>query len=459
MSTHNTGSCTESLESRRLLSVDFDWGVGGGCSQTAQADAVATDDDGSAYVLGHFTGTIDLDPSKNQSLLTATGSRDLFVAKYSANRKLLWAHSAGGPNGEYYPTDISLDPNGLVALVGSFTGSVTLGGTSRGGEDAFIIQLDQDTGHTMVRTSFGGPYYDAIRTVDASLGYPLVGGVFTKTVHFPQARQPAVSKGGQDGFIFRYIYDADINGFITIGGSGYDAVNQLRRDRAANQWIVGGVIEGTAQLGQRATPDDSGVFPVVSLKSHGGRDAFYGRYDLGLRNLFAQRYGGKGDDAGYAVAAGLSGAYLAGTFNRPMHGLTSTGGRDLFVKRIGGNILQIGSTADDGVGGLAVDSTGRLIVTGMYGAPMTFNNIALPNLGDSDVFMAMYDNGFEPETIVGMGGPHRDTTTGLASASGGTHYLVGSFRRWFDLAPGPATALLHGNLDSEFYLDRLIDAT
>src|SRR4029079_3308502 len=170
-----------------------------------------------------------------------------FVVKYSANRKLIWAKAAGGPDGECFPTAISLDQHDLLVIVGSFTGSVILSpgqnpfrATSHGGEDAFIVQLDQDTGQAHVYSYFGGPLYRAIRTVDASLGYPLVGGVFTKRVHFPQAQRDAVSAGGQDGFLFRYIYDANVNGFITIGGPGYDAINEVVHHPITTKFSRGG---------------------------------------------------------------------------------------------------------------------------------------------------------------------------------------------------------------------------
>src|SRR5689334_17752085 len=142
----------ESLEARRLLSVAYDWSVGGGCSGVAAADAVAVGADGSVYVLGHFSGSMDVDPSPAQFVLTATGSRDLFVNKYSTDGKLVWARAAGGPDGQFFPTSISTDTNGFLYIVGSFTGSViltpgqkTFRGTSNGGEDAFIVQLNQDS--------------------------------------------------------------------------------------------------------------------------------------------------------------------------------------------------------------------------------------------------------------------------------------------------------------------------
>jgi hypothetical protein len=283
-----------------------------------------------------------------------------------------------------------------------------------------------------------------------------VAGVFTKSIHFPQTNGVVKSAGGQDGFVLRYIYDADVNGYMTIGGSGNDAINQIVRDPTTNQLSIVGTMEAKASFGPSATPDKNGKFQPVYLNSHGGKDAFYARYTAGFKNLFAQRYGGNGDDYGQALAIGSSGAYIAGTFSKPMNGLTSIGGSDVFVKQINGGIYDIGSVANDAVGKLAIDSTGRLIVTGTYGASMTFNNIPLLDQGKSDVFVATFDRTFAPETIVGLGGQYTDTTTGLATGPDGAVCVVGSFQRWFDLGPGDISALIYGNVNGEFYLDRLI---
>lgn len=458
MSIHHGSSSLEALEPRRLLSVDFAWALGGGCSGAAEATALATDTDGSVYVLGRFSGTMDVEPGPGQTFITALGESDLFLIKYSANRKLIWAKSAGGADGRYYPAAISLLPQDRgPVVVGSFTGTVDLSldrrgsmRTSQGGEDGFIIQ--PETG-----AAIGGKYYDAIRTVDARLGYPIVGGVFTQSVSFPQGQTVTTSAGKQDGFVLRYIYDADVNHHFTIGGSGYDAVNQIWVDPGTLQISVVGTMEGTAGFGPSATPDAQGNYPPVHVTSHGGKDAFYALYTSGFQNIFTERYGGAGDDWGDALAVNGTGAYIAGTFSQPMLGLTSKGGSDVFIQRIhSGMIEQIGSTGKDVMGKMAFDANGRLIVTGTYGAPMTFNGTQIANEGNSDVFMAVYNPYLQPNTIVGLGGRYRDTATALATAPGGAVFLAGSFQRWIDLGPGDISAVLYGNATSEFYLDKLI---
>lgn len=439
------------------MSVAFGWCLGGGCSAHAETTALATDTDGSVYVLGRFSGTMDVEPGPGQTIITALGESDMFLIKYSASRALLWAKSTGGAQGQIYPAAISLLPQDRgPVIVGSFTGTVDLSldsrgwvRTSQGGEDGFIVQPE-------TAAAIGGKYYDAVRAVDARLGYPIVGGVFTQSVRFPQGQTVTTSAGKQDGFVLRYIYDADVNHHFTIGGDGYDAVNQISVDPGTLQISVVGTMEGTASFGPSATPNAQGDYPPVRVTSHGGRDAFYSLYTAALRNLFTERYGGAGDDWGDALAVGASHAYIAGTFSQPMLGLTSKGGSDIFIQEIHRTVQQIGSIGKDVMGRLAIDATGRLIVTGTYGAPLTFNSTTIGFEGGGDVFMATYSRFLEPQSINGFGGRYRDTATALATAPGGTVFFGGSFQRWIDLGPGDIVAVLYGNPVGEFYLDKLI---
>ena len=478
MSSQSHSAVCETLEPRRLLSASYDWGLGGGSSGKAEVTATASDTDGSVYVVGRFSGTIDVDPSTDEHPLTALGDSDMFIAGYSASGELLWAKTNGGADGRIYPSAIALFPSVPVApvVVGSFTGTVELGFdgrrsvvTSNGGEDAFYMTVP----HGFHKT-FGGPYYDAIRTVDTSLGNLLIGGVFSKTVRFPWTDDPVTSVGRQDGFVGTCWSDLGFQAsYFTIGGTGYDVVNEIHVKlpavgTATFELSVVGTMEGTVSFGPSAVADPNGEFSPVYSTSQGGTDAYFAQYFSSwsfasqgyvYRNVYAETFGSAGDDWGDAMAVGPSGAYVAGTFVQPMNGLTSNGGSDIFVKKIGGAVHQIGSTGDDAMGRLALGDDGRLIVTGRYTAPIAFNEVTLPHAGmagKSDIFMATYDDTFAARTVVGFGGPYRDTVTALATASGGVVYLGGWFQGRMNLGVGDVTAIMFGSIDGDFYLDRLI---
>ncbi|NVO01842.1 MAG: SBBP repeat-containing protein [Bacteroidetes bacterium] len=56
--------------------------------------SVATDNHGNTYVTGYFTSsTITF----GSTVLTCSGNKDVFVAKYDVVGNVLWAKKAGGP--------------------------------------------------------------------------------------------------------------------------------------------------------------------------------------------------------------------------------------------------------------------------------------------------------------------------------------------------------------------------
>jgi hypothetical protein len=250
-----------------------------------------------------------------------------------------------------------------------------------------------------------------------------------------------------------------------IGGKGDDAINGVAYDQSIRRICVVGTMEQTASMGRGPTPDASGNLQTINLTSHGGADAFYARYKATLdpatgrghrfANIFAQRYGGKGDETGESLAVGDSVAYIAGTFSKPMYGLTSAGKRDIFVKRIEGDIRQIGSPADDSSPRLAMDSDGPLMVAGAYGAPMKVNGVSLPNAGKTDVFIAIYDYKFAPETAASFGGINADDVASIAVSNVYNFCLAGSFQRTIDLGPGNITAILRSKGASDMWIDWL----
>jgi hypothetical protein len=106
-----------------------------------------SDASGNIVVTGGFrSDTIHIGAT---TLTNATGSTDIFIAKYDSSGNVLWAKSAGGGSYDDAGYSISIDVNGNVLGVGSFGspainfGSTVLTNKGTGGNyDIFIVKYD-----------------------------------------------------------------------------------------------------------------------------------------------------------------------------------------------------------------------------------------------------------------------------------------------------------------------------
>ena len=112
-----------------------------------------------------------------------------------------------------------------------------------------------------------------------------------------------------------------------------------------------------------------------------------------------------------------------GTFN-----LTSSGGFDIFVQKLdaSGNFLwarRMGGTDSDVGKGIAVDASGNVYTTGLFGGTVDFNPGAgtalLASAGSSDIFVSKLDASGNFLWAVSMGGTSTDIGFGIAVGASG----------------------------------------
>ena len=163
-----TGSC---LWGRRL---------GDGADQVARAIAVTPQ--GDAVVAGYFTGTMDFGGPGNA--LTSAGLLDAFIAKIpAAGGNAIWARRFGDAQ-DQVATGLAVDPQGNIALVGSYRGTIDLGNgpltnadTTFATDDVFVAKL-APTGVPAWSRGFGDDrdQYATAVAIDAG-GHVTVGGM------------------------------------------------------------------------------------------------------------------------------------------------------------------------------------------------------------------------------------------------------------------------------------------
>jgi len=161
---------------------------------------IATGLDGSAIVVGSFTGTIDFGGGS----LVSSGSNDVFVARLDLAGGHVWSKRFGD-------TDIddgfgvAVDGSGSIVVTGEFRGSVNFGGgalTSAGSGDIFLLSFDAGGTHQWSRR-FG----DSVRQLGIQVAVDgnrnvLTTGIFWGTVDLGGGG--LTSAGDRDIYLAKY---------------------------------------------------------------------------------------------------------------------------------------------------------------------------------------------------------------------------------------------------------------
>jgi hypothetical protein len=178
------------------------------------------------------------------------------------------------------------------------------------------------------------------------------------------------------------------------GGTGGDLAKAIAVDGDGNSVLVGS-FTGTTNFG------------TGTLTSAGAGDIIIAKYASDGTPVWAQRFGGTGNDTAYAVAIdpaancdGVGGSdciVVAGNFNAVIDlgtgPLVSAGGADIFVAKYASSGAPLwahryGSASDESGYGVAVDARGNVFLTGFFMSATDFGGGTLysPYM-DEDTFV------------------------------------------------------------------------
>jgi gliding motility-associated-like protein len=140
---------------------DFVWAKSMGDTGNDEGFSLHTTSTGDSYVTGFFVNTVDFNPDAGVYNLTSAGSNDAFISKFDATGNLIWARSMGGTASDL-GYGVAINSTGDVFLTGPFNGTAdfdpspspcTNNLTSAGGEDIFIVKLNQVATLSITSTS------------------------------------------------------------------------------------------------------------------------------------------------------------------------------------------------------------------------------------------------------------------------------------------------------------------
>jgi hypothetical protein len=240
-----------------------------------------------------------------------------------------------------------------------------------------------------------------------------------------------------------------------FGGTGNDTANALALDGSDNIALTGG-FEGTVDFGGGAQT------------SAGLRDIFLAQYSGSTGSqLWSKRFGASGNDQGMSAVVDASGnIVVVGNFEGGVDfgggTLTSAGGTDIFVAKFtsGGAFVwakRFGTANPDFADGVAVDSSGNVIVLGRFtgtinfggadlvGASVDFDDIALAKLATADG-AHMWSKRF--------GSTAADSGSDVTVDSAGNVLITGIFRGTVDFGGG---GLVSGG-DADIFVAKYVGA-
>ncbi len=354
---------------------DLVWVRQAGNKYADGASAIAVDKDGNVYVTGYFEADVAFGSINLTNFAPGSIYADIFVAKYDSAGNALWATNAGGGSDDYAGA-IALDPAGNPVITGYFQGTGHFGLQTMAGygsAEYCIAKLNRNGGFQIA--GFGSSSgYDrgAAVAVDAA-GRVYAGGHFRgPTINFFTGA-PLLSNalpGTDQAVLARYttslgmesartctnvpfiwaMAPAGTNGFYAAGlgfalarvdaggntlwsasageDAGYAAARGMTQDRVGNLYL-GGYFYGTNLSFPSVTLTNGATTNIGVIASYDSSGSFH----------WARQFGG---DSGYpkAMAADDAGnVYAAGTFKGTAsfgtNRLTSAGGSDIFVARLG----------------------------------------------------------------------------------------------------------------------------
>lgn len=289
------------------------------------------------------------------------------------------------------PTSVRVDSAGRMSLAGNLTGTCDFGGgaiTNTGSlfGDVFAARFDT-AGQYLWAKQFAGTKAQFARVALDFAGNTVLAGHYSGAL---QIGTGLTASGTNDIFVAKLDLFGNTLWANHFGASGAAlTANGVTTDNLQNI-IVAGALLGTVDLG-------SG--PLISDDKH---DVFVAQLNSDGAPSWSKRFGGPGDQTAYGVAVDEQrNVWVTGNLS----GSTDFGGGKLDAQGVGdvfvAKLDQLGNhvwskrfgDADEQHGtGIAVDSSGNVIVVGSFQGSIDFGGGPLVGGKDKNVFVVKLDS-------------------------------------------------------------------
>lgn len=401
------------------------WAKGLGGSMTDLAHGVAVDRSGNVYVTGRFMGTAAF----GEATLTSAGQKDIFLASFSPSGEHRWSQGFGDIGWDT-GIAVAVDGSDNVYLTGLCNGDVDFGGgvlSGVGGSDLFVASFGGDGKHRWSRRIHGPTEVYGLGVDADSSGNVTVVGTFYNTVELPSGS--CTSKGAGDLLLVSYDRDGTHRWSRCFGSSeedGGSADDDAPPDVAVDG--NGNIVIAGHTYGQI----DFGGGP---LNNAGNADLFVASFGRDGKHRWSKGLGGPEEEYGGGVAVDLSGnLYVTGVFyNQTDLGggtLSSAGKADLLVVSLDSDgkhrwSKRLGGVNEDVAYDVAVGPSGSAFITGSFTAETDLGGGPLQGAGGTDILVVSLDDDGKHRWSVSLGSTSSDEGHGVAAGGVDDLFLVG----------------------------------
>ncbi|RZJ70780.1 MAG: T9SS type A sorting domain-containing protein [Flavobacterium sp.] len=448
---------------------DLQWGHSFGAAENDTATGMAPAPDGSLYVTGNFTGTVDFDPGDGVSNLTAEGMTDIFIQKFDATGNLLWVKKINnGTNTS--SSQCVLDAQGNLLVTGTFRNTADLDPgagvanfTATFFFDSFIIKLDSNGNYMWGKNiASGGDNSEWISTIVLDeAGNIYTTGYFYGTLNL--GGTSFTSYGAYDSFIQKMDSSGNLIWAKRFGGNGYDGIGGFKLGTDGSMYIAG-IFGDTADFDPGA-----GSFNITA---QGFYDGFVMKLDNTGNFVWAKKIGGENIDSFSGLEINPDGnLILLGSFSSPSLTFNMNGANQTFTNNTNGAyndviVLEMdpsgnyiwgksfGGTGDDSALEIIMGADGKFYILGIFNDTVDFNPAdpvnTLTSAGLYDVFVMCLTNEGNYEYAHRIGGTGLDQARRMNYLNGSL-YLTGTFKNTVNLNPsGPPLNATSAGADDFF---------
>ncbi len=361
---------------------------------------------------GQTTATIAVNPfaddvreGNETVILDLTASSEYGIDTPSATVTIedevsLWTQQLGTANSDK-ANAVVVDSEGNVYMTGRTSGN--LDGNNEGIYDAWVAKYDSE-GNEVWKRQLGSSEYDEANGIAVdNAGNVYLTGITDGSI------DPQSGVSDRDAWVAMYNSAGDRKLIQQLPSPNSDYANGIAVDNAGNIYLTGG------------TDGDFGG------ASEGNRDAWIAKYDATTQQWQKRQLGTSEYDEASGIAVDNAGnIYITGTTAGDLDG-NNLGSTDAWIAKYDSNLdrqwqEQLGTSAADEATGIAINSAGRIFITG--NTQGNFKS-AGSHQGNSDAWIAEYDSNGEQLQKEQLGTNRLDNATSIAADSAGNVYITG----------------------------------